>query len=206
MLKSFRISVDTLRKARLAAVLSTGMIGPAAFAGRMQSTIHNWTGDQDPKGWQNQIRNDVIINYELTYEKQLYRFSDIAEVNASGQVRIGTLSDKLQAGLTIRLGKFQSAFDLKEKPFLRNFQVYIYNQPLASVIGYDASLNGGVFARNSPYKLSASQISRVTFQDNFGVVVHCWRVYLEYYQSFLTKEFQTGRSHRWGGLKIGYAW
>ncbi|WP_374759086.1 hypothetical protein [Dyadobacter chenwenxiniae] len=45
----------------------------------------------------------------------------------------------------------------------------------------------------------------MTFQDNFGLVVQCWRIYLEYYQSFLTKEFHTGMEHRWGGVKVGIA-
>ncbi|NIJ55829.1 lipid A deacylase LpxR family protein [Dyadobacter arcticus] len=205
MLKSFRISVDTVQKARLTSVISTGMIGPAAFASRMQSTIHKWTGDQDPKGWQYQIRNDLILNYELNYEKLIYKYANLFELNTNTQLRLGTLSDKLQAGLTLKLGNINSIFSRSEKPFSRNFQIYIYNQPLVSLVGYDAALSGGLFSRNSPYTLSSSQINRVTFQDNFGLVVHCWRLYIEYYQSFLTKEFKTGWDHRWGGVKIGFA-
>ncbi|MEO6687110.1 MAG: lipid A-modifier LpxR family protein [Dyadobacter sp.] len=72
MLKSFAVSVDTLHKSRLSSVLSTGMLGPAAFAGKMQKKIHSWTGDQEPMGWQYQIRNEVVVNYELNYEKEIF--------------------------------------------------------------------------------------------------------------------------------------
>ena len=204
MLKSFRISVDTVRKTRLSATLSTGMIGPAAFAGKMQSRIHKWTGDREPQGWQYQVRNDLILNYEVNYEKLIFNYADVIEINSNAQLRIGTLSDKLQAGFTLRIGKFESAFKPSNKRLSRNFQISFYNQPLVSVVGYDASLSGGLLRRNNPYTIPSSQINRITFQDNFGMIVHCWRVYLEYYQSFVTKEIKNGLNHRWGGVKVGF--
>lgn len=205
MLKSFRVSIDTTRKTRLAAILSTGMIGPAAFAGKMQTRIHEWTGDRQPKGWQYQIRNDVIVNYEVQFQKQLFNYKNLFALNTETQVQLGTLTNKAQAGLTVRLGKFNAPFSNVPVKFARNIQCYFYNQSLAGFNAYDATLQGGLFARNSPYKLDASQINRFTLQHNLGLVVHCWRVYLEYYQSLLTKEFHTGLNHRWGGVKMGFA-
>ncbi|MCF2486587.1 lipid A deacylase LpxR family protein [Dyadobacter sp. CY347] len=204
MLKSFRISTDTIHKTRLVAILSTGMIGPAAFAGKMQTKIHSWTGDRDPKGWQYQIRNDVVLNYEIQFQKQILNLRNVVALNTETQMQIGTLNNKAQAGLTLRLGKFASPF--KDSPRLnaRNIQCYIYNQPLVGFNAYDATLQGGLFSTHSPYKLKSSQINRVTFQDNFGMVIQYWRIYLEYYQSFLTKEFRTGMDHRWGGIKMGF--
>ncbi|MCE7066252.1 lipid A deacylase LpxR family protein [Dyadobacter sp. CY326] len=204
MLKSFRISVDTTNKTRLSAILSTGMIGPAAFAGGMQTKIHQWIGDREPKGWQYQIRNDVAINYEVQFEKLIFNVRNLISLNTDTQLQLGTLNNKARAGVTLKLGKFISPFEATKQPIGRNLQLYLYNQPLIGFNAYDASLQGGVFARNSPYKLSAKQIQRVTFQDSFGIVVHCWRVNFEYYQTFLTKEFKTGLDHRWGGAKIGF--
>lgn len=204
MLKSFRVSTDTISKTRLVAIISMGMIGPAAFAGKMQAKIHEWTGDRDPKGWQYQIKNDVVINYAVQFQKELFNYKNLVALNTETQIQIGTLTNKAQAGLTMRLGKFNAPFSNLSNGFGRHFQCYIYNQPLVGFNVYDATLQGGVFSRNSPYKLTSSQINRVTFQDNFGVIVQCWRLYLEYYQSFLTSEFRTGMDHRWGGVKIGF--
>ncbi|MCF0042926.1 lipid A deacylase LpxR family protein [Dyadobacter fanqingshengii] len=205
MLKSFRISVDTLKKTRLVAILSTGMIGPVAFAGKMQTKIHEWTGDRDPRGWQNQIKNDLIINYAVQFQKQVFNYKNHVALNTETQMQMGTLTNKAQAGLTVRLGKFYSPFDNAPVKLTRKLQCYIYNQPLIGFNAYDATLQGGLFSTNSPYKLRSSQINRVTFQDNFGLVVQYWRIYLEYYQSFLTREFHTGMDHRWGGVKVGIA-
>ena len=205
MLKSFVISVDTVKKQRLISTLNTGMLGPAAFAGKMQATIHRWTGDTDPKGWQYQIRNDVVINYELNHEKEIFNYPNIISLNTNIQTRLGTLSDKIQTGFTITLGRFHSPFSIPKMNGLRNFQIYVYNQPLVGLIGYDATMQGGFFNKNSPYTLKTNEINRITFQDNFGIVASFWKIYFEYYHTYLTKEFKTGYDHRWGGVKIGVA-
>jgi len=203
MLKSFSISVDSIKKQRLTTTLSTGMIGPAAFAGKMQATIHRWTGDQNPQGWQNQIRNDVIINYELTHEKQLLYLPNIVSIHTKVLARIGTLSDKAQTGFTFTLGRFHSPFSVPKDENLSDFQIYAYSQPLVNFIGYDASMQGGIFDRNSPYVLKSDEINRITFQNNFGIVASFWKLHAEYYRTFLTKEFKSGKQHLWGGVKIG---
>ena len=205
MLKSFSISVDTIHKQRLVSTLSTGMIGPAAFAGKMQAAIHRRTGDTDPKGWQYQIRNDVVVNYELSHQKELIYYPNIISINTDVQLRLGTLSDKVQAGFTLTLGRFHSPFSTPKNSNLKNFQIYAYGQPLVGLIGYDAAMQGGIFNKNSPYIIDQSQIKRITFQNNFGIVVSFWKLYGEFYHTYLSKEFNTGSDHGWGGIKIGVA-
>ncbi|GLU56859.1 lipid A deacylase LpxR family protein [Dyadobacter frigoris] len=205
MLKSFAVSVDTLHKSRLSSILSTGMLGPAAFAGKMQKKIHSWTGDPEPMGWQYQIRNEVVVNYELNYEKEIFNVPDIISLNTNSGIRLGTLSDKIQGGATLTIGRFDSPFQTHEKRIKNNYQLYFYTQPLVSLIGYDASMQGGIINRSSPYTLTAGQINRFTFQNSYGVILSVRNLYVEYYRTYLSKEFETGRTHKWGGLKIGFA-
>ena len=205
ILKSFATSVDTEGKQRLSSVLSTGMIGPVAFAGRMQATIHRWSGDVNPQGWQYQIRNDVAINYELNHERQLLEVPRIVSIHSNAQLRLGTLSDKVQAGFTLTLGKFDSPLTSSKRSSDRNFQFYLYSQSLGSVVGYDATLQGSLFNRNSPYTLKASELNRFTFQNNYGIVLSFWKIYAEYYRTYLSREFKSGREHSWGGVKLGVA-
>jgi lipid A 3-O-deacylase len=205
LLKSLATSVDQVHKQRLSSVLSTGMIGPAAFAGRMQSTIHRWSGDVDPQGWQYQIKNDVAINYELSHERQLLEVPHIVSLHSNAQLRLGTLSDKAQAGFTLTLGKFDSPLTPSKHSTDHNFQLYLYSQSLGAVVGYDATIQGGLFNRNSPYTLKASELNRFTFQNNYGIVLSFWKIYAEYYRTYLSREFKTGREHSWGGVKLGVA-
>ena len=203
MLKSFSISVDTARRQRLSSTLSLGMVGPAAFAGQMQTAIHRWSGDQEPHGWQYQIRNDVVVNYELNHERQIVSVPDFLSLHTDAQIRMGTLSDKVQAGLTLSLGYFNSAFTRSQNSGRKNLQVYLYSQPLGGLVGYDATLQGGLFNRRSPYTLSGSEINRFTFQHNYGIVLKVRKLYAEYYRTHLSREFKTGRTHVWGGVKLG---
>lgn len=205
MLKSFAVSVDTLHKSRLSSILSTGMLGPAAFAGKMQKKIHSWTGDPEPMGWQYQIRNEVVINYELNYEKEIFNIPNIVSLNTNSGIRLGTLSDKIQGGATLTIGRFDSPFQTREKKIKNNYQLYFYTQPLVSLVGYDATMQGGIINRSSPYTLTAGQINRFTFQNSYGVILSVRNLYVEYYRTYLSKEFDTGRTHKWGGLKIGFA-
>ncbi len=203
LLKTFSMSADTVRRIRVSSVLSTGMVGPVAFGGEMQTAIHRAINGITPQGWQHQIRNDVIVNYALTVEKQLYAYRNALSVSANGQVQAGTFVNRAQAGFVVMAGRFNSPFGNSPGIARSGLQLYGYAQPLVSVVGYDATLQGGLFNRDSPYTIPANQVKRATFQANFGAVLKYRNLYLEYYQSLLTREFETGRPHRWGGIRIG---
>jgi len=44
----------------------------------MQIGIHEATGNKTPRGWGNQIKNDLVMNYEVGYEKQLLQYKDLS--------------------------------------------------------------------------------------------------------------------------------
>jgi len=202
-LNTFRISIDTVRKQRFSSTLSTGVIGQAAGGMEMQVGIHKWLNNIDPHGWPNQLHNDAILNYQANYEKQLLSYGKIFSLNATASARLGTLSDKATLGGTFMFGYFDSPFSAKTAT-KNNFRIYLYETPLVNFIGYDATLQGGLFNRSSPYTLTANDITRITFQNCLGVVVTYRRFYLEYFQSFLTNEFKTGNYHVWGGVQIAF--
>ncbi|GAB4028715.1 lipid A deacylase LpxR family protein [Spirosoma gilvum] len=203
LLKTFSISTDTVRRVRVSSLLSTGMVGPIAFGYEMQAAIHRLINGVEPHGWQHQIRNDVILNYHLTYENQLYAYRHALSVSANAQAQVGTFVDRLQTGFVVMAGRFDSPFG--NLAISKRVQLYVYAQPLVSLVAYDATLQGGLFNRSSPYVIPADQLARATFQANYGAVFRYKKLYLEYYQSLLTREFETGMPHRWGGIKIGVA-
>ncbi|PZX94985.1 lipid A deacylase LpxR family protein [Flavobacterium aquariorum] len=201
MLKSFLISTDTIHKTTISSTLSVGIIGPFCSGKEIQSTIHEWIGKDIPLGWQHQIQNDLILNYEISHEKELYRLNNLFALNSNAKLRLGTMNTNISGGLTTTFGKINSPFtSLKSK---NNFQIYGYYQGLVTAVGYDASLQGGLFNQNSPYVITNENMERFTFQKNLGIVLHSKTFYLEYYRSWISKEFETGRTHSWGGFRIG---
>lgn len=202
MLKSFIIATDTVNKTRIISSLNTGLIGPGAFGKEMQVAIHEQTGNAIPHGWSNQIKNDIVINYEISHEKQLVRFRNLFSLQSNATARVGTLFTNVSVGLNATFGIINSPFTaMKNK---NKFQLYLYSQPLVSAIGYDATLQGGLFNDKSPYTIPNSDINRFTAQHNYGVVLQTRSLYFEYSRTAITREFETSRSSKWGGIRIGF--
>ncbi len=202
MLKSFKISTDTIKKSRISAALNLGLIGPGAFGGEMQTAIHEATGNDIPQGWQFQIKNDIVLNYEINYERQLLRYQNYFLLQGNGRLRLGTLNTDASVGIATMIGLFSADWDNTiGKP---KYQFYLYSQPLLSLIAYDATLQGGIFNDDSPYTISSNNVRRFTGQNNYGIVIQTRTMFFEYSRSVITREFSTGRAAGWGGIKIGF--
>lgn len=199
MLRTFQLSTDAAHKQRFSSALSTGVIGPLAGAGQMQRSIHKWLGNYTPHGWDNQVANDIVLNYQVNYEKQLLRYDKYLSFSANGLARFGTLSDKLGIGSTLMLGYFDNPFGNVKAG---QFSIYAYDHPEVCAVGYDATLQGGVFDKDSPYTIAAGDISRITFQNRWGIVLRYRQINLEYFQTYLTKEFEGQHDHKWGGIQV----
>lgn len=199
----FAVQPDDLNKQQIAASLTLGVMGPAALGEQIQTNIHRWLKNPLPHGWQHQIKNDVIVNYQLQYEKQLFRAGRSFLFNSTSEIRAGTLNNKINTGFNFMAGRFNKRY-LSAGTGKRKAEYYFYGQGRVNAIGYDASMQGGLFSRKSPYTIAANDVSRITFRADAGVVVNINKLLLTYTQSFLTKEFRTGKNHRWGGVSIGF--
>src|SRR5258706_1026433 len=202
-LKTFSISNNPTIRERISSVLSTGVIGPAAGGEEMQESIHHWVNAAQPQGWQNQIQNDIILNYQVEYDRGLITSKNNFFFSGKAGARAGTFNTKAYAGTTLMIGNFDDPF-INFSNQKRKTQIYLYAEPLLNIIGYDATLQGGLFNKTSPYSISSSDISRLVFQGNAGIVFKFNTIQLEYFQSYLTKEFRTGNYHMWGGVRIGW--
>ena len=203
--KTFSVSVDTVNLWRLGSSLNVGIIGTAAGGEWMQKTIHRNLNNIEPLGWDHQIHNDIVLNYDITYEQLCISRKNRISLNSICKISVGTLHDKASIGMNLMVGhNLNNSFnELDATTSNKEIQVKFYNQPLINFIGYDATMQGGLFNRTSPYRLSAREIARITFEDETGVTLQFKGIYLEYFQHFITKEFKTGLYHRWGGIRMG---
>lgn len=201
LLKTFSTSTMPQKGNRLSAALSTGVIGPAAWADGMQKAIHKALNNIQPGGWQYQIHNDLVLNYRLTYEHKLFHAGKIFELAVNATADAGTLKDKLTLGASLRTGYFNSP--LNDDKDNRALHVYLYDVPALNAVAYDATLQGGLFNRSSPYTITAADVSRLVFCNNVGLVLCYKNIYMEYYLAYRSKTFRTGLTHQWGGLSLG---
>lgn len=166
--------------------LDAGIIGSGAGGKWMQTGIHDTLGNITPKGWDNQIRNDLVLDYSVLVEKGLasWRSAELAFFTGAS---LGTLRTNLLAGAEIRLS--HTAKD----PGRRHL---IFARGEGKLVGYDATLQGGLFNRGSPYTLTASQIKRGVLRADIGLVFDGGGYVVEATRSFLSPEFSGGFSHQ----------
>lgn len=201
--KSFSIITDRIKKRRLAQSLSIGLIGPGAFGKEIQTKIHELTGNKIPGGWDNQIQNDVVLNYMISIEKQLYRYNSLFSLQSVATIQLGTLFTNASVGLNTSFGLIDFPFHNSNN--ISSFKIYMYAQPIVSIIGYDATLQGGILTNDNPYTTANGQLERITGQIDFGLILKYNRLYLEYSRSVITREFKTGTTAKWGGFKVGHS-
>ena len=202
MLKSFTMANNDKKRLRCHSSISLGLIGPGAFGEEMQVGIHEWTGNKTPLGWRHQIKNDVVVNYQIGIEKQVFEFNKLLSLQVESELEIGSLFTNLSAGGNLVLGRFENLFSSEAAS--HNFQIYVYAQPTVTAVVYDATLQGGLFNTSSPYTISSGRVERLTAQFNFGLIVKTKTLYFEYTRSSISKEFETGAPAKWGGFRVGF--
>ena len=202
-LKSFAIATDTVQHYRIASSLTVGVIGPAAQGNEIQTGIHKWIGDEPPLGWHNQVKNDLVLDYELGYEKELLRLKNFFALNLDTKAHLSTFTTNASIGFNATLGLINSPFTATKNK--KKFTAYLYTQPKLKFVGYDASLQGGLFNTTSPYTIPNSGIERFVYENNYGIIIRLHSLYFEYSRNDITSEFKSGHSHKWGGFKIGAA-
>jgi hypothetical protein len=197
-----RISLSADRRRKLQSELMLGAIGPASLGGVAQDMIHTNT----PVGWVNQVKNDVVLNYSIRFDQGVYSGKRIeVAVIAGGQA--GTLYDNIMTGLYFQVGKtndrYGSLFQTTphQKTFKGRIRYYFSLDAKTKLVMYDATLQGGMFNRESIYRLTSDQVKHSVFTGTAAVGLGLGRYSLEAEQVFLTPEFEGGRHHFWFRIK-----
>ncbi|MCG6539088.1 lipid A deacylase LpxR family protein [Pseudomonas sp. KSR10] len=87
--------------------LDVGIVGPAAGGKKIQRRVHEVTDSDEPKGWDNQLRNEPFVN--LAYQHRWWlqqRFAGLEfEYGPSAGFSLGNLYTYGSAGLGLRIGQ-----------------------------------------------------------------------------------------------------
>jgi lipid A 3-O-deacylase len=199
---SFRIATDEKKRRRISTSLILGMVGPVAGWKQAQTFLHKHVvAAPQPKGWDYQIVNDFILNYKVNLEKNLMNKGSFM-LTSNAEAIAGTMNDKLGGGLSLMIGKMNDPYKLPSTTG-KKWECYVFGRSFVSGVAYDATLQGGMFNKTSPYTLAASKIKKITLQNQIGAILQYKKISVELSESFLSPEFEGGRSHIWGGLGIG---
>lgn len=88
--------------------LTLGVVGPASGAKHVQKFIHSTIDDTDPKGWGNQLKNELglILTYERKWRGiyQLSPFGFAVDATPHLGASLGNIDTYLSTGMMFRLG------------------------------------------------------------------------------------------------------
>lgn len=199
----YRILDNQVKKYRLTVGLDLGFIGPGTGAGKFQAKVHQWLDAPKPKGWQYQVQTDVVLNYQAAFEKQIGPRFRAAELIGLAGASLGTLNTSANGGLLLRTGKMNAYFQnlgvssRENRRHLQKFQFYGQGRVSGKLVGYNATLQGGLFNRHNPYTLAASQVARTVLQKSAGLVCSYGSVSFESSVVWISPEFDQARRHKW---------
>lgn len=199
----------TTGQRRLTTALSLGVIGPAAGAKGFQTKLHALLGAPTPRGWDYQIGNDLVLGYAARLEQRLLGLGRAVELIGGGTAALGTLRTYAAVDARLRLGLLSPYFDNlgvasrpARGPGWQRVQLYAEGQVETRLIGYDATLQGGLLRRDNPYELPAGTLKRGVLQatGTLGAGYAGLRLTVSAVQ--LSPEFRRARRHRWAQLGL----
>ncbi len=199
ILQTGKGSVNASRKQKLFSSFHAGIIGRAAGGEWIQRSIHSVTGSAQPEGWKYQIRNDAILAYQIGFTKNLVTAGQYFSADATGIATLGTFQTRATAGFHLQAGIFSPLYKIIPT---RKISAYVYYQLWGNAIAYDASLQGGLLNRSSPYVIPSSEIKRLTARQEFGLMIQYKGIQLSVFNNSISKEFSTGTPHNWGGASL----
>lgn len=195
------ISTDVQKSQQLFTQFDIGIIGSCAQCKEMQMGIHRLLDNIQPRGWQFQLANDIVLNYSLQFEKGILARKRLEWLGYSN-VRIGTLYDDVMIGSLLRFGFFKPHFRNESQVNESKLRVHGFVNGNIKLVGYNATLQGGIFNPNDIHTLTANQINRMVASGAIGMILSYQKVSLEFTRFFLSPDYKGGLSHGWGRVNI----
>ncbi len=189
---------------RFSTEYSIGAIGPITQQEFLQKTMHKIIERPQPKGWKNQIANDLAVTLNFVGEKYIIKPLDNVELIGVIETNIGTVTNYMGFGVMLRVGWFENYFK-KIMPISnqKNWQAFAFARPVMRIIADNALLQGGIFNYyNSPYVISRDEIKHLYMETEFGYSLSYKNVNLTYSQNFRTSEFIDAKNMFWGAVTI----
>lgn len=194
--------------------MDVGLVGPGAGGKRAQRAVHNVTGSDEPKGWDNQLRNEPFIN--LGYQKRWWkqqRFAGLElEYGPSVGASLGNLYTYGSAGGGVRIGQsLQRSFSLPAVAPAQGGSMF-FDQGGGFAWSLFANLEGRYMAHNmlldgNTFKSSHSVDRREWVGDAKAGLALTWSQWqLTFASVWRTREFHEQDEHdQFGSLTLS-AW
>ena len=193
---------------RFSTQYTIGAIGPIVQQEKIQAKWHKVISRPEPKGWKNQIANDIALTLNFIGEKRLFKPAEYVDIIGVMEANVGTVSNYMGLGGMIRVGWFDDYFHdiMQVKGKTNKWQAYVYIRPMVRIVADNALLQGGIFTYyKSPYTIPRDDISRYYMNSEFGYSFTFRNMNVTYSQNIRTPEFKGAKNMFWGAVAFSFA-
>lgn len=89
--------------------LIAGVVGPASGGEAVQKWVHDWIGAEEPRGWDNQLPNEPVVNFNAMFKEKLLRFRPgsrwSGDLTLTGGFGVGTALTFGEVAAEVRAGR-----------------------------------------------------------------------------------------------------
>lgn len=205
-----RYSYNPEKKYDLQSELVVGIMGPPALDRQTQSLVHRFEDYYQPMGWGHQFSTDLLINVNVTAEKELAAIGSHVEIIGGGQLFAGTMQNGASLYPLIAFGKmnpyFQGLFSQFASPG-RNYgrrrtQLYFFVKPELQFFVTNALLQGGPFTSNQQYRPLQTWVPSFTYGANAS-----WGHWGASFSQIISAATLRGLyCHNYGNLSLFFSW
>lgn len=205
-------SIDRQNKLNLSSEIYFGVTGPLSLADKTQTMVHRLFNYTIPEGWDNQISNDVILNYNISAEKLILHPSKSISVSGIAETFSGTLYNGAGAGFLMKVGKFDDVFDImpiKTNDRTDKLKVFVFMRPTVRIVLSNALLQGGIISKitqnDKGYYLEKDEIKRVGVLYDVGVTLNYRKFSFMLAQKMRTPEFEGQNTQEIGNVTFQFS-
>ena len=227
-----RASYNPTKHYLLQTEIVTGIIGPAALGRPIQKGFHRLIHYQVPKGWRHQFNNDVLLNLNLTLEKQLLALPSgraghpWLEFNAGTHLSGGTMNNAASVYTLLRVGRMTPYFNgllsqysgpsKAQNSHKNQWQLYFILRPQVTAVATNALLEGGVFSKKPDESLYLNPpdhavekfyrpyhpLNGLVYNIDYGAVLAFRRFGISYTQDWSSALMKGLYTHEYGNFSL----
>lgn len=201
---NFSTLINTKKRITFSNEIGIGVMGKIAGGKEVQTFVHKVVNSPTPIGWENQLKNSFLIDYQIRAEKMFLTGWVNDHFIPFAAIQVGTLTDGLKIGVTTKFGnkrKFLENPELLTNTKHHFIWEWLFSANLHGVF-YDATLQGGLFNNDSVALTPKETISR-QYQLRMGVNLYYSKISFRYMVNFNSSNFKSAIIHRYGSVNIG---
>ena len=208
LISNFSVLINKSKNLKMSNELGIGVMGPAAMGEELQCSVHGLINSYEPIGWEGQLSNTFLIDYQFRIEKGLgnnWLFTHLIPV---AEARVGTLKDEIALGLMLSFGNSTPVLasgilhEASQKD--RFIWEFVFEADILGVL-YDATLQGGISNSNDENALTMNEVYARQYHIRTGVNTYYKGFFLRYMIHFNSRDFENALVHHYGGIYFGFS-